>query len=164
MVKETGRPNEIPRPICGATFRHKCWLMKHITNNHGRYVQKKRKNIEASNTSHKKQRSLPNIVAPDENTVAPVENTVAPVEEAANQEVTEDQALSQSLVFRFKVWMDGTQQADSSTPSRRYDENYVIWTIPRLCRKGSGNQLRERKDDMTNQQRGQHDQPVELVE
>ena len=75
-----------------------------------------------------------------------------------------NQAVSQHLVLRFKVWIDGTQQADSSTPSRRCDENGVIWTIPRLCRKGSGNQLRERKDDMTNQQRGQRDQPVELVE
>ena len=34
-----------------------------------------------------------------------------------------NQAVSQHLVLRFKVWIDGTQQADSPTPVSQGNEN-----------------------------------------
>ena len=34
-----------------------------------------------------------------------------------------NQAMSQRLIFRFKVWIDGTQQADSPTPASQCSEN-----------------------------------------
>ena len=34
-----------------------------------------------------------------------------------------NQAVTQHLVLRFKVWIDGTQQADSPTPSSQCNEN-----------------------------------------
>ena len=88
-----------------------------------------------------------------------------------------NQAVSQHLVLRFKVWIDGTQQADSPTPvsqeivviaspsaSSVSIFAILVLTIPRLRRKGSRNQLREWVDDVPNYHKSQRDQPIELVE
>ena len=50
-----------------------------------------------------------------------------------------NQAVTQHLVLRFKVWIDGTQQADSPTPSSQCNENIGELVIGRVMFLGFDN-------------------------
>ena len=78
-------------------------------------------------------------------------------QESGNQK---DKPRSQPFVLKST---NVAEQADSSPPWIQW-KIFRTWTIPWLCRKGSGNEVRKREDDMTNGHEGQGDRPVQLVE